>query len=536
MNIFGQGWNTLGSWDSQSGKGSTEALRALLENSQTTAGQAEGSSTLSFLRPGQVFQGQILNITSQDVTILLDNLQTIHAKLGESVELNIGQKLSFQVKENQGEQILIRPMDVQNMNMGNPAAEKALVTNGFAVTERNLTIANHLMESGMPLDKDTMRGVMQQTIRFPEADIKQLVSMNRLQIPVNESNIQQFAKYSAHEHQLTQEMSQVLNSLDQAVHSMVESGDVRQIQEFNQQIIDIFGWKSSTSADKLQNGDIGKLPDSFYTSLQSQVTELGMESETFQKMVESSKDYGNLLSNISDYLEQEVQLPPEVVHGFFQSENYRKLLKKGIQEKWLLKPEEMKQPKEIDQIYERIYEQSGKLSEALAQSGDTGQKFGKQAQNMRENVQFIQQLNEQFIFAQLPMKMNGQEANSELFVYANKKKVQPGPDGVKVLLHLDMPNLGNTDVLIRLVDKKLYARFTLEDQTSVDVIAENMTELSQKLEEKGFIFTNEVIRTEPKISDRPLADEHGKSDIVIDEMFNQDLVTGQKRFTFDMRT
>lgn len=563
MNIFGQGWNTLGSWDNQRNS-SAEALRALNGISQTTAEQAEGSSTLSSLRPGQVFQGQVLNITTQDVTILLDNLQTVHAKLGESVELNIGQKMSFQVKENQGEQILIRPLESQGISGGNPAVEKALDANGFAMTERNVSIANALMESGMPLDKDTMRGIMQQSVRFPEADIKQLVAMNRLQIPVNESNIQQFAKYTAHEHQLTQNINQVIDSLEQTVSSAFQSGDVSQIQEWNHQMIDIFGWKEEVPHDHILSGNpmeysammqeegTGSIipqsqgvnvPTAFqsdpalFTSLQSQMSELGMEPETFDQLAESSKDFGNLLSNISDYLEQENQLPAEVVKGFFQSENYRKLLKKGIQEKWLLKPEEMKQPKEIDQLYERIYEQSAKLSESLNQSGNSGQEFAKQSQNMRENIQFIQQLNEQFIFAQLPMKMNGQEANSELFVYANKKKVQKGPEGVKVLLHLDMPNLGNTDVLVRLVEKKLYARFTLEDQTSVDVIAENMSDLSKKLEEKGFLFTNEVVKTEPKLSDTvSLAEESGKSDAVIEEMLNQDLITGQKRFTFDMRT
>ena len=230
-------------------------------------------------------------------------------------------------------------------------------------------------------------------------------------------------------------------------------------------------------------------------------------------------------------------MPAELVQGFFQSENYGKLLKKGIREQWLMKPEDMKHPKEIDQVYEKIYEQTGKMEEYLKQSGQSNQEFSKQSQNMRENMQFMQQLNQQFVFAQLPMKMNGQEANSELFVYANKKKVQQGADGVKVLLHLDMPNLGGTDILVHLKDKKLHARFTLEDQTSVSLIADNMEELTQKLEDKGFLFTNEVYRLEPK-EPEPLSQtgEIPSPDAVVEEIFNQDLVTGQKRFTFDMRT
>ncbi len=590
MNIFGQGWNTLSNRDNQSNRASAEALRALNVNGSTSAGKAEGGSTLSSLRPGNVFQGQILNITAQDVTILLDNLQTVHARLGESVELNIGQKLSFQVKENQGEQLVIRPMENSNVSGGNPAAEKALTSNGFALSDRNIKIANALMEAGMPLDKDTMRNVMQQSVRFPEADIKQLVNMNRLQLPVNEGNIRQFAQYTAHEHQLTQSMNQVMNSLEQAVSTVAQNGDLQQIQNFNQELIQIFGWKTdgnagmqSTTAQVQEmvpqsmvnpNGEAGNIAETttlntsiaenaglevaqtanelqtttglseisvpvafqddtaFFTSLRSQLTELGMPEEVFQKLTENAKDYGEVFSNLHEYMESDGQLPAEAVQNFFQSENFGKLLKKGIQEKWLMKPEDMKHPKEIDQLYEKIYEQAGKLEEYLGQSGQSGQDFSQHSQNMRENMQFMQQLNQQFIFAQLPMKMNGQDANSELFVYANKKKVQQGADGVKVLLHLDMPNLGGTDILVRLKDKKLHARFTMEDATSVTVVAENMEQLSQKLEEKGFYFTNEVSKVEPK----PEVQEPIQPDAVIEEMFDQDLVTGQKRFTFDMRT
>lgn len=263
------------------------------------------------------------------------------------------------------------------------------------------------------------------------------------------------------------------------------------------------------------------------------MTGMGIPEETVQKLTDRPQDYGALLSNVSAYLKQEGHVTEQSIRSFFQSDNYRKLLKKGIQEQWLMKPESMKEPKEIDRLYEKIYEQAGKLEESLDQSGHSNRQFSEQAQNMRDNIQFMQQLNQQFIFAQLPMKMNGQEANSELFVYANKKKLQQNAEGVRVLLHLDMPHLGSTDVLVTLRDKKLHAQFTLEDQTSVSVIADNMTELASRLEEKGFHFTNEVIKTEPKPE---VLSKSAPEDRVVEEMLNQDLVTGVKRYTFDMRT
>ena len=179
--------------------------------------------------------------------------------------------------------------------------------------------------------------------------------------------------------------------------------------------------------------------------------------------------------------------------------------------------------------------QSADLEQSLNSGGSGNKQFSESAGNMRDNISFMQQLNEQFVYAQMPMNMNGAEANSELYVYANKKKLQQSTDGVKVLLHLDMPNLGSTDILVRLKDKKLHASFRMADQTSMTVVADNMSDLQSKMEAKGFVFSNEVIRQEHRAENQQTNEPEKPSDAVIDEMFNQDLVTGMKRFTFDIR-
>lgn len=585
MNIFGQGLSTWGNWDSQNSASGAENVKGHPAGAVNTAGVASTGISSGSLQTGQVFPGEILNITAKDVTILLDNQQILNAKLGESVALNIGQRMFFEVKENQGEQVLIRPMLNMNMDGLSMAAEKALAANGFTFTERNMQIANHMLEAGMPLDKDSMRKIMQQSMKLPEADIKQIVDMNRLGIPVTEGNMKQFSQYTAHEHQLTQAMTQVLDGLDAAILEGNRQGTTEQIQNLNQQILNIFGWggegetapgaglvggttaefgiKEGTSGGENQTSGLdptmelpgkgveetggkgaegslsavtakqGGVDASMLDSLRIQLKDMGIPEEAVQKLTEGQQDYGELLSHISEYFKQGGAVTEQGIRSFFQSDNYRKLLKKGIQEQWLMKPENMKEPKEIDRLYEKIYEQAGKLGESLDHSGHSNRQFSEQAQNMRDNIQFMQQLNQQFVFAQLPMKMNGREANSELFVYANKKKLQQNTEGVRLLLHLDMPNLGSTDVLVTLRDKKLHARFTMEDQTSVSVMADNMLELAKRLEEKGFHFTNEVVKTEPK----PETASPGTSeDRVVEEMLNQDLVTGVKRYTFDIRT
>ncbi len=239
MNIFGQGLSTRNNWEPQGGRHTTDASKTAggSHASAVSSASSAGSEAVPSLQSGQVFRGEILNITSGDVTILLDNQQTINAKLGEAIELNIGQRMYFEVKENQGDQVFIRPLPDMNLDGQAMAAEKALSANGFSFTERNLLIANSLMEAGMPLNKESMRKIMQQQARFPEADIKQLVAMNRLELPVNEMTVKQFAQYSSHEHQLTQAMNHVLDGLEAALGNVAAEGDIEQLQNMNRQII-----------------------------------------------------------------------------------------------------------------------------------------------------------------------------------------------------------------------------------------------------------------------------------------------------------
>ena len=542
MNIFGQNLHTM---DARETIGSRMA-DAMRSAGQERIGMQAGSEMAASdgWKPGQMFSGQITDITAQDVTILLDNQQLLHARMGEAVELSIGQQLLFQVKEHQGDQVIIRPMEPQGETEQNAAAMKALAANGLTASERNVGIANALMEAGMPLDRAHMQKVMQQAVRFPEADVKQLVAMNRLELPVTEETIRQYAQYTKQEHQLSGQIGKAVQSFLGETEGILQNQTPSELQVWNQQLMELFGWKpemetesidskvASTGTEQSKQGPAEPaVSRQLSEAVRQQLAEAGLSEEQIRQAVKPQKTTGQFLAQLTQMLQQAPD--QEAVSRFMKSGSYLQLLEKGIQEEWTLDPKTMKEPQEIDRLYQKLFEQSEKLSEQLKQFGGNGSSYQEQSGNMRENLQFMQQLNQQFVYAQLPMRMNEQDANSELYVYANRKKLQQGKDGVKVLLHLDMPHLGSTDILVRLKDKKLHADFTMADETAVSLVADNMEELAQKLTKKGYVYTNRVEKavkqTDIDRKERPV------SDPVVDEMFQQDLTTGQTRYTFDMR-
>ena len=99
------------------------------------------------------------------------------------------------------------------------------------------------------------------------------------------------------------------------------------------------------------------------------------------------------------------------------------------------------------------------------------------------------------------------------------------PDGeLSAFLHLDMDNLGATDVSVRMKDRKVHTNFYLEDEKSYDLIEEHMAELMQRLQEKGYSCTVQV------------ENQFRKKNLVEDFMQQEHPSAGiLHRYSFDMR-
>ena len=94
------------------------------------------------------------------------------------------------------------------------------------------------------------------------------------------------------------------------------------------------------------------------------------------------------------------------------------------------------------------------------------------------------------------MKLQGQNASGELFVYTNKKSLAKKEGSVSALLHLDMEHLGSMDVHVSLNNQKVSTKFYLQDESSLDLIAQNIHILNERLEGRGYSMKAEFISRE----------------------------------------
>lgn len=181
------------------------------------------------------------------------------------------------------------------------------------------------------------------------------------------------------------------------------------------------------------------------------------------------------------------------IKDFFSGKEYQTILKAAISEQWLLKPADLAKEGTVGDLYKRLSQQTEKISQLLTETGRDNSALMKDVAGIRQNIDFMQQLNQLMSYVQLPLKLKHQNAHSELYVYTNKKNFGSLEDGVSALLHLDMDLLGTMDIYIAMKKVNVNAKFYMEKGDIIPFIEENTEILKKRLIKKGYFLETEVM-------------------------------------------
>lgn len=197
----------------------------------------------------------------------------------------------------------------------------------------------------------------------------------------------------------------------------------------------------------------------------------------------SAKEF---LDAVAQQLEQHPSFDKSALGRLFSGKEYHALLKEVMQEQWTVRPEELKTEHKVEELYQRLNRQMGQIEQLAKQTGmNTGQ-LSQAAAQVRDNIEFMHQINQAYTYVQIPLKMANQNAHSDLYVYTNKRNLRKKEGELSAFLHLELENLGTTDVSIKMLDKNVSTKFYLEDDASYDLIEEHLPQLTQRLEKLGY--------------------------------------------------
>ena len=544
---------------------------------QNTAGAAgKANAVLPNMTPGQTVQGTIVSLDGEEIQLLLGEGQTIRAQVDESMNLQVGQKLLFTVMGNSSSQVRLSPLFF-NMEQG-LNAQKALEDAGLPATKENMTMVDAMMKEGMPIDKESLLHMSRTLAAYPEEPVMNLVQMTRIGMPLTPENLEQFAHYKNLEHKLVEGMNTVMDDLSATYTEIADTFGADRAGEFYQALLDTFlpeegnglpgmvpteeGAENGVLSGETVNEEgtvvlpetvgekpgenavvqaLGGMPNGAETAQKTQQPQSPQLQEVLSR--EEWNQLNQLLgkmgendgtATVQDALQlirqmaQKGTLSSRQFHELYSNPAFSKLLNAQIDSQWLLKPQDAEDGKNVTQLYERMRSQTQKLEDALTPFVKEDSAVMKSVTNLKENVEFMNQLNQMFTYVQLPLKMGKFNAHGDLYVYTNRKSLAKKDGQVSALLHLDMEHLGQMDVYVAMADQKVNTKFYLQDEETIDFLAAHIDKLDASLAKRGYQMHSELIQKE----------HPEKETAVIEEILKENrnvMSTGVAAYSFDMK-
>lgn len=211
----------------------------------------------------------------------------------------------------------------------------------------------------------------------------------------------------------------------------------------------------------------------------------------------------------------------KLIH-ILKANNFHNLITEAFHNRWTISPENLKEEIVERKFFRRLYEDLEKLKGIANNKFSESSAIKASINKLQDNLQFMKDLNELFQYIQLPLRLIGRDAHGDLYVFTRRKKATNNKEQLNILLHLDMPNLGHIDIHMTMKERQVNAVFYI-DETSGRLISEHLQELTDSLNEKGYLF-----HAETKISD-------SKPDFISDILQNNTVSRPISRYSFDIR-
>lgn len=284
---------------------------------------------------------------------------------------------------------------------------------------------------------------------------------------------------------------QAAQTTEQAVTQTTEQAAAEAKGAANDVVLDMVkpdetGNASQSSGQVSQQSAV--LTDSQWNTLGNLLRELGVDENTAEQIRNGQLPPKEVLTLIREFMPKHGadELHTRVMERLFEGKAFENLLKEEVGRQWLIEPKDVADPHKIEQLYERVREQSMRLNEAMQAADKADAPVARSVQNLQQNVDFMNQLNHMFTYIQLPLKLAGNNAHGDLYVYTNKKNLAAKDGNVSALLHLDMEHLGALDVYVTMQQNKVNTNFTLQDESSLDLIAQHISLLDERLAKRGY--------------------------------------------------
>ncbi len=451
----------------------TENVSQNVVNSNNAA-QAEGMKILNSLMTGDTFTGFVSQLKGDNALITMNNGASIQAKLAEGALVNVGQNVTFMVEQNVDNKISIKPVLANEQQA--VLIDKALEAAGLSPVEENIDLVKELLGLGMPVDSETVGELARYSVKYPDASLNTIANLMRLDIPVTDNNIKEFQMYG----EFNGQIDNLLQDMETGfINGLTESTDNAQV--FNDIINTMYEGIDGENVHPNTAGNV--LTEDGLQSLKEALGNAGFDDEFIKDIPD--KSVKDILNKI---MLPDKEITPEKFKSIINSKGAKQLIHAAFNDTFRLTPKDIQEGETaVSSYYKRIRKNVENIESSLKSSDSSTTELSKSLSDIKSNIDFMNDLNRNMTYFQMPVKFSKSEGNGELYVFTNKKNLANKSDNISAMLHLDMDNLKSMDIYVNLSGgNNVSTNFVLETEELLDFVYRHIDKLNARLEQLGY--------------------------------------------------
>ena len=497
-----------GTKSSESASTESAAAENAGQTEQTAQINTINAKYLASLLAGDTVTGVVNSMKDNQVILSLPNGENLFARLAQGAQVQLGQSMTFQVQENKGNFVALKPLfgDAQQMVL----VQKALEAAGLSANESNMAIVQELLARNMSIDAAMLNEMVKNNLKFPNASLDTMANLVKLNIPVTQENIEQYEAYTHYERNMAGQLDSLPSALSDTLTQLTGQDPVQAGTFLKNVTVALYeglpqemqaGLSETMPQDAVREGLAQKITETFNDTPQA-----GQAQALAEQITEGNATVKETLSQLADLIAGTKNTPDDTqavgqtekkLTQLLASKELGQLLKGQIEETLYLKPQMADSEESIKGFYKRVRSSLEAVSKETQKAAE-GSALSANLNEIKSNIDFMNDLNRNMTYFQMPVRFSEGTGNGELYVFTNKKTLHNNPENVSALLHLDMEHLGSVDVYVKLAGKNVTTNFCLEDSETLDFVYDHIDRLNARLEAIGYTAHFVMKLTQPQ--------------------------------------
>ncbi len=252
------------------------------------------------LYEGDIIRGEVSDFYNNDITITLEDNTILRAKISGNPALSIGQTAAFRLGSISGGTVLLEALKNSYTETELTLINKALDEAGLPATKHNQSAVKALMDNMLPINKESIQHLMQQSYDYKTTDMNTLAIMNRLMMNINSDTVKQFSSYMNGTHQLLGQIMEFSHNIPALLNTLASNGPSQTLSIFGEKLLSVALYDNTAGTAGSGTPLISQLPSDQMQELMDLLSDTPLTEDTIAQLEDGSLTIHDALSLIRD--------------------------------------------------------------------------------------------------------------------------------------------------------------------------------------------------------------------------------------------